>query len=427
MDAIIILNYYNDTMIKRYLENYKNFPREIWVITIISFINRAGTMVVPFLSKYMKESLGFSYAQVGWVMVCFGIGSLLGTFVSGKLADKYSAYKVMVFSLFTSGLIFIGLQFVSSFEGLCFSIFLLTSIADMFRPAMMITINNYVTKKNRVKALALVRSATNIGFVFGPLLGGLLISIWNYNVLFIVDGLSCVISILIFAYLVTEKQVLYKLKFQHLEVDKLAPLKDKSFLIHWVITMITAVLFFQVFTVLPIYHKEQFGLSEFQSGLLLSFYGVLLLLFELPVVSFVENRKYKKTLIILVGLACIGFSYLLLALINMPIVLIVSTFFMGLGSMLTFSFASNFVSGRSFKNQEGLFMSMFQMSYGFAHVFSAKTGLTIVDLYGFKANWLFNFGLAMVGVLLSFYLYKEVKNNLIKTKEDIVNSIFKAS
>lgn len=414
-------------MIKRYLENYKNFPREIWVITIISFINRAGTMVVPFLSKYMKESLGFSYAQVGWVMVCFGIGSLLGTFVSGKLADKYSAYKVMVFSLFTSGLIFIGLQFVSSFEVLCFSIFLLTSIADMFRPAMMITINNYVTKKNRVKALALVRSATNIGFVFGPLLGGLLISIWNYNVLFIVDGLSCVISILIFAYLVTEKQVLYKLKFQHLEVDKLAPLKDKSFLIHWVITMITAVLFFQVFTVLPIYHKEQFGLSEFQSGLLLSFYGVLLLLFELPVVSFVENRKYKKTLIILVGLACIGFSYLLLALINMPIVLIVSTFFMGLGSMLTFSFASNFVSGRSFKNQEGLFMSMFQMSYGFAHVFSAKTGLTIVDLYGFKANWLFNFGLAMVGVLLSFYLYKEVKNNLIKTKEDIVNSIFKTS
>lgn len=107
-------------MLNKYLENYKNFPKEIWIITIVSFINRAGTMVVPFLSKYMKESLGFSYSQVGWIMVCFGVGSLVGTFISGKLADKFGAYKVMVFSLFVSGLIFIGLQFVTDFRNIMF-------------------------------------------------------------------------------------------------------------------------------------------------------------------------------------------------------------------------------------------------------------------------------------------------------------------
>jgi hypothetical protein len=26
-------------------------------------------MVLPFLSKYLKEDLNFSYAQVGWIMV----------------------------------------------------------------------------------------------------------------------------------------------------------------------------------------------------------------------------------------------------------------------------------------------------------------------------------------------------------------------
>nr|WP_315152636.1 MFS transporter [uncultured Flavobacterium sp.] len=414
-------------ILNKYLENYKNFPREIWIITIVSFINRAGTMVVPFLSKYMKESLGFSYSQVGWIMVCFGVGSLVGTFISGKLADKFGAYKVMIFSLFVSGFIFMGLQFVTDFEMLCFSIFMLTTIADMFRPAMMVTMNNYLTKKNRVKALALVRSASNVGFVFGPLLGGLLIAVSDYNSLFVIDGLTCIVSILIFAYFVKEKQTLYKLKFKHLETNNWAPLQDKPFLIHWVITMISAVLFFQIFTVLPIYHKVQFGLNEFESGLILSFYGLLLFLFELPVVSYVENRKFKKTLVILAGLVCIGLSFLLLAIIDSMFVLIFATFLMGIGGMLTFPFASAFVSDRSFKSKEGIFMSIFQMSYGFAHVFSAKTALSIVDVYGFRANWIFNVGLAFIAVLLSWYLYKVVEITIRKTKENIVNSLFKAS
>jgi predicted MFS family arabinose efflux permease len=414
-------------IIKKYLENYQNFPREIWIITIISFINRAGTMVIPFLSKYMRDSLGFTYDQIGWVMVCFGIGSLSGTFVSGKLSYKFSTYKVMIFSLMANGFLFLGLQFVTSFGMLCFSIFSLTFIADMFRPAMMVTINNYVDKKNRVKALALVRSATNIGFVFGPLLGGLLISIWSYSALFIIDGLTCIVSISIFAYLVKEKQVLYKLKFKRPDDDKWAPLKDKTFIIHWFITMITAVMFFQIFSVLPLYHKFKFGLNEFQSGLLLSFYGILLFLFELPIVSYVDNKKCIKILVISIGILCLGISYLLLATINSSFVLVVSTFFIAVGGMLTFPFASSFVTNRSHRSQEAMFMSIFQMSYGFAHLLSAKTALTIVDVYGFKVNWFFNFGLSVLAILLSYYLYIIVGLKLKRTKENIVKSIFKTT
>ena len=106
-------------MIKKYLDNFKNFPKEIWILTLITFINRAGTMVVPFLSKYMKENLEFSYSQIGWVMVFFGAGSILGTWLSGKLSDKIGFYKVMVFSLFTSGIVFILLQYATTFEELC--------------------------------------------------------------------------------------------------------------------------------------------------------------------------------------------------------------------------------------------------------------------------------------------------------------------
>ena len=414
-------------MIKKYLDNFKGFPKEIWILTLITFINRAGTMVVPFLSKYLKEGLGFSYSQIGWIMVFFGIGSLIGTFLSGKISDKIGSYKVMIFSLFMSGLIFIGLQYVKTFSLLCFSIMLLTSVADMFRPAMMITLNSYVTKKQRTKALSLVRSATNLGFLFGPLLGGIIISSLGYDMLFFINGGTCILAVLLFVYFIKEKKLLYKLNFKHLKIDKYAPLKDHPFLLHSFITILTGILFFQIFTTLPIYHREQFGLTEFHSGILLAFNGLLILLFELPIVSYAEKNKIRKTLLIMTGLGLMSFSYLLLATINHPLVLVVMMLFMSFGVMLTFPFASAFVTNRSHKNREGIYMSFFQMSYGFAHVLSAKTGMKIIEIYGFKTNWFLNSIIGIVGVLLSYALYLMVKKEQKKIKENIINSIFKTS
>jgi len=91
--------------LRRYFNNYKGFSREVWILTLITFINRAGTMVLPFLSKYLKEDLGFTYTQVGWVMVSFGLGSLIGSWLGGKLSDKIGFYRIMIFSLLTSGIL----------------------------------------------------------------------------------------------------------------------------------------------------------------------------------------------------------------------------------------------------------------------------------------------------------------------------------
>ncbi len=142
-------------MIKKYLDNFKDFPREVWILTLITFINRAGTMVIPFLSKYMKENLHFSYSQIGWVMVFFGIGSIVGTWLSGKLSDKIGFYKVMVFSLFASGIVFILLHYATTFEELCVGILVLTTIADMFRPAMLVCLKTFTTKEKKSKCLFL--------------------------------------------------------------------------------------------------------------------------------------------------------------------------------------------------------------------------------------------------------------------------------
>lgn len=148
--------------LRRYIDNFRGFRREVWILAIITFINRAGTMVLPFLSKYLKEDLGFTYSHVGWVMVCFGAGSMIGSWMGGKLSDKIGFYKIMVFSLFATGIGFLLIQFITSFAGLCIAMFGIMVIADMFRPAMFVSLSAYAKPENRTRALTLVRLAVNL-------------------------------------------------------------------------------------------------------------------------------------------------------------------------------------------------------------------------------------------------------------------------
>ena len=393
----------------KYIDNFRGFSREIWILTLITFINRAGTMVLPFLSKYLKEDLHFSYSQVGWIMVSFGFGSILGSWLGGKLSDKIGFYKIMIFSLLTSGFAFFGLQFITSFEGLIIAMFLIMTVADMFRPAMFVSLGAYAKPENRTRALTLVRLAINLGFAAGPALGGLLIMSVGYKGLFWVDGASCILAILIFWIKVKEKKKSKYTDKEHPgEVLTHSVFKDTPFWIFLTGTLITGILFFQLFTTIPLYHKEQFNLSEFQTGLLLTLNGVLVFFLEMPIVSYIEKNKINKLKVITYGCLAMAISIFLLLVNNWAGILIIMMIFMTLAEMFAFPFSNSFAMSRAPKGHEGRYMAIFTMSYSLAHILSAKTGMEIIDLFSYQTNWFFMGTLGIIGVFLFIFTKKLV-------------------
>lgn len=394
----------------KYVDNFRGFSREIWILTLITFINRAGTMVLPFLSKYLKEDLHFSYNQVGWIMVSFGCGSILGSLLGGKLSDKIGFYKIMIFSLLTSGITFFGLQFITSFEGLLVAMFFIMVIADMFRPAMFVSLGAYAKPENRTRALTLVRLAINLGFAAGPALGGLLIMSVGYKGLFWVDGATCILAILIFWIKVKEKK---KSKFtdsEHLgEILTHSVFKDKPFWIFLGGTLITGILFFQLFTTIPLYHKEQFNLSEFQTGLLLTLNGILVFFLEMPIVSYIERHKINKLKVITYGCLAMATCFYLLLISQWAGILIVMMIFMTFAEMFAFPFSNSFAMSRAPKGHEGRYMAIFTMSYSLAHILSAKTGMEMISIFNYQTNWFFMGTLGVIGVLLFIWTMKLVK------------------
>jgi len=393
------------TGLRRYINNFKGFRREVWILALITFINRAGTMVLPFLSKYLKENLHFTYGQVGWIMVSFGIGSMLGSWLGGKLSDKIGFYKVMVFSLFTSGIMFFFLQYITSFWGLCIGIFAIMSISDMFRPAMFVSLGVYAKPENRVRALSLIRLAINFGFAAGPTLGGLIILGIGYQGLFWVDGSTCIIAILIFAFFVKEKKKIKELHGESdLSSDTKSVFKDRPFWVFLFISFTTAMLFFQIFTTLPLFHHEQFGLSEFETGLLISLNGILIFMFEMPFVSFLERKQINRIKIIFWGAFLMAISFYLLMFDAWVGILIVVMIVITFGEIFSFPFSNAFAMGRAPKGQEGRYMALYTMSFSLAHIMSSKVGLEIIGHFGYQTNWVVMGSFGIVAMLFCVWL-----------------------
>jgi predicted MFS family arabinose efflux permease len=403
--------------LRSYINNFKGFRREVWILAIITFINRAGTMVLPFLSKYLKENLHFTYGQVGWIMVAFGLGSMLGSWLGGKLSDKIGFYKIMIFSLFTSGILFFILQYITSFWGLCVGMFTIMAIADMFRPAMFVSLSVYAKPENRVRALSLVRLSVNLGFAAGPTLGGLIILGMGYQGLFWIDGSTCIIAILIFAFTVKEKKrIPLEIGEVPAKINRKSIYKDKPFWLLLFTIFIVAMVFFQIFTTLPLYHHEKFGLSEFHTGLLLSLNGLLVFLLEMPIVSIIERKKINKIKIISYGALCVALGYYILLIDSWIFILVISIILLSLGEIFTFPFSNAVALNRAPKGQEGQYMGLFTMSFSLAHIVCSKTGLDVIAHFGYQTNWIVMGSLGMIALFCSVWL-----NRMLKTERLLAN------
>ncbi|OGS80137.1 MAG: MFS transporter [Flavobacteria bacterium RIFCSPLOWO2_12_FULL_31_7] len=401
----------------KYISNFQGFSREIWILTLVTFINRAGTMVLPFLSKYLHEDLHFSLSQVGTIMVFFGFGSMLGSWLGGKLSDTIGFYKIMIFSLLISGLMFFGLRFITSFYGLCISMFLIMTVSDMFRPAMFVSLGAYAKPENRTRALTLVRLAINLGFAAGPALGGLIIMSVGYKGLFWVDGATCILAILIFWLKVKEKKKSTYLDKEHPgDVLVESVFKDKIYWLFLTSTLIVGIMFFQLFTTIPIYHREQFGLTELQTGLLLTLNGVLVFFLEMPIVNYIEKNKKDKLKVIILGCFLMTISLFLMLVNTWAGILLVMMLFMTFAEMFNFPFSNAFALSRAPKHHQGRYMAIFAMSYSLAHILSAKLGMVIIDEYGYQSNWLFMGTLGFIGTLIGIYVYNLVEKERLNAK-----------
>lgn len=404
------------TLLNNYVNTFKGLSNEVWWLALITLINRAGTMVIPFLSLYLTKHLNFSTSDVGWIMSAFGLGSVIGSWLGGKLTDKIGFYKVMVFSLLSTGILFITLQLFTTFVAFCIGIFFVMLVADSFRPAMFVALSAYSKPENKTRSVTLIRLAINLGFSAGPAIGGLIIVFLGYGGLFWLDGITCIAATLVLINVLNPKSTkpLDDVKTQNPK----SAYNDKAFIIFLFAMVLFGIVFLQYFSTMPIYYKDVHLLSEIEIGLLLGMNGFIIFAFEMPLIKWLENTTFTKSGLMLFGAILTGLSFIILNLTSWSGILVIGLLLMTFGEMIAFPFSNAFAMDRAKKGNQGEYMALYSISFSIAHIFGHNMGLQLIGGLGFNNTWFIITVLAALCVLLLFALRQYL--NAKKKKKQII-------
>lgn len=365
-------------------------------------------MVIPFLGIYMSTELHFTKPQIGLVLGCFGLGSVAGSWLGGWLTDKFGNFKVQTWSLILVIPLFLILPLFRTFEGLAVMIFILTLVADTFRPANSVSVARYAKPENITRAYSLNRMAVNLGFSIGPALGGFLATI-SYNWIFYGNAIAASIAVLVFIYFFRNK------KSNIGSSDKQAPLKaiekeyipernaykDSLFIGFNIFCFLFSMAFFQLITTLPLFYKDVHQLNASQIGLLLGFSGFVIVLFEMVLIHLIEHRMTVRQ-IMLVGTAISAISNYMLNLDLGMIWLFLAMLVLSSGEMLTLPFTATVAIQRAGKTNQGAYMGFNSLAFAAANIFSPYLGTYIAEHFGYQTLWTTT-GSILLLVSIAFY------------------------
>ena len=365
-------------------------------------INRSGLMVMPFFTLYLTEKRGFSLGDAGFIMVFFGLGALAGSYLGGWLTDRLGAYRVQGGSLLLTGFGFLGLLQLQTLPTICAGLFLLTAIADAFRPANYAAISAYSTPETRTRSLSLVRLAINLGISIGPAVGGALAQYAGYDYLFAVDAVTCWVAAGLLVWKLSPKRT-KPTDGEPLPTEPVASIwRDYSFLIFLLGLFLIVTAFFQLIYAFPVFYRTALGLSELQIGLFFTFNGLLIFIIEMPVIFLTERRWSALGLTIAGGLG-IALSLLVFNLFGFTVaVAVLSMLLITLGEVVSFPYSNAYTVVRAGAGQTGRYLGFYTMAFAAAHLLAPPLGLPLAERYGFGLVWWLNGGLGLLGALLIY-------------------------
>jgi len=394
-----------------YKNAYHGLSRNSWYLALVMLVNRAGTMVLPFMSIYCTQQLHFSIAQAGIVLSMFGFGSLAGAFLGGRITDKYGFYDVQLGALVSGGILFLVLGFQHSFWSVCVTTFILSVCNDAFRPANSTAVAHYSTPENRTRSYSLNRLAINLGWAVGGALGGFLASV-NYHLLFWVDGCTNILSALLLYKLMPRGTAAKKV----IDIDKgkgaiaaISAYKDGVYLFFLLCTVLFAACFFQLFTMQPVFYKTQWHFNETFIGVLMSANGLLIIAVEMVLIHKLEGRRHPLVYVAF-GIIMMALGFALTNLLPVAgwsafVIILFITF----GEIMSIPFMNTFWLARANPNNMGQYAALYSMAWSVAQIVAPVLGGEAIARSGYPLLWWLLVGICAVAAVgfLSLYRLKE--------------------
>jgi MFS transporter, DHA1 family, multidrug resistance protein len=151
-------------------------------------IMSAAPALPGFLSTMMEEPVRLA-TLAGWIIATGALAASLGSVIGGKLAARFGARKVIIWTLLLAGISALPQAEVDS-VALLWILRLVTGLfVGIAVPVANLAIRGAVHPRRQGEAFGVAATATSAGNAVGPVAGGLLASSFGFGAPFLVPGL----------------------------------------------------------------------------------------------------------------------------------------------------------------------------------------------------------------------------------------------
>jgi predicted MFS family arabinose efflux permease len=364
-----------------YRQAYSGLPREVWVFSLITLLNRCGTMALVFFVLYLTNVYDFSNHEAGLVISLSGVGGILGALVGGWASDRFGAIPSQIVFLVLVALQFGFLVFAKTRIEIGMCLFVLVFFNEAVRPGLHAACLDYCNEDNQKRAMGLLRLMINLGMSIGPVVGGFLAEYELWDWLFLVDGVTCLVTAgLLFLMFGLKPATLASKRSpgKDAQVQGGSPWKDLKLLKFGLFYLMTLVVFVQVNSTYVKYLEEVYWFSESRIGLITAVNPLVIVLLEMVIIQVVQRHSTLKTIAVGSFLICLGFG--LLPFGTSSVFCVMTVLVWTAGEILAFPMASVYVVELSQGNNRGRYMGFITVLFSISMIIGPVAGLALYEI-----------------------------------------------
>lgn len=354
------------TMAQEFL---KRSPRTFKVLVASALVeNTAFGLIIPYLTLYMLNDIGISAVLTGIVLMTYTVSGMPSMVLGGMFADRFGRRIVLLSSLGLMSVTTFIYFFAYDFETLVILAFADSFVGSMYMPAANAMIADMIPAPDRPQAYSTLRIAWNVGIVFGPVLGGVIVAAYSIQMLFVFGSLILA-SAFVFNLLYIKETKPKDGKGEMITFRAVLNVsKDRRFFLLCGLSGIFWFFFSQWMSVMPAYASSELGIEDYTFGALFAVSALMTVLFQLWVTS--KTVKFSRSAVLVSGqvIASVGFALIFFAsdFYTLLACIVVIT----VGEIIYMSIIATIIADLAPEDKRGLYMGF----SGFVQTFGSGIG-----------------------------------------------------
>jgi MFS family permease len=366
-------------------------PALVPVLGVLFLHSVAIAARASFMGLWALRELGSSQTALGLAFAGAAVASLIAGYAGGHLSDRIGRRPLILAASAGQTLIAAGLALVGGqvLVGLGLMI-----VAGAFEGAASASdqalLTDLVPRERREYAFASARVVQNVGFVVGPLIGAVLLTV-GWRALFITTA-----AIGAIAFAVALRAIPRRGEFAPQGPPERASWRvlahDRSFAAVLLAGTLAAIVYLSYETLLPISLVQSHGFAPATWGVLLAINPTVVVLFQLRLTERVG--KVSEFTRLAVGIAAMGTPFLLVSFSTaLPLVVLLLLIFV-LGEMLWAPPSQGLIARMAPDDMRGAYLGASGAMWPAAFALGPLIGLQVRSAFGDTAMWI---AIAIIG------------------------------